>query len=782
MFALLLIGSFAAEPGRADSKTVDYDRDIRPILSDKCYYCHGPDKKHRKAKLRLDTKEGLFGERDGIVPVTPGKVGDSELFYLITSKDKEERMPPIKSGKKLDAGEIDLIKRWIEQGAKWQEHWAYVPPTRSTPPKVKNTSWPLNDIDRFILARLEREGLATSPEADRVTLLRRLSFDLIGLPPSVADVDAFEKDRSPKAFENAVDRLLASPHFGERMAVHWLDLVRFADTVGYHGDQVHRISPYRDYVIKAFNENMRYDQFTTEQLAGDLLPGATLWQKAASGYNRLLQTSHEGGVQPAEYLAKYSADRVRNVSNVWMGATMGCAECHDHKFDPYTQKDFYSLAAFFADVQEKGDFKGAPNSNPTKRLPEMRVWDLPLEQQINSIRASIADVKKKLESGSNPSLKKELDQLNKKAAAIEKQFPLCMVTQSASPRTMRVLSRGDWMDKSGEVVQPAVPHFLKQIEKSGRANRLDLAKWVTSRDNPLTARVFVNRLWMLFFGHGISSRPDDIGAQGEPPAHPQLLDWLAVEFVESGWDVKHMIKLMVMSRTYRQSSVDRPELRQRDPDNRLLARQSRFRLDAEFIRDNALSVSGLLVLKIGGPSAKPYQPAGYYQHLNFPKRRYAADKGDQQYRRGVYTHWQRQFLHPMLKAFDAPTREEGVAVRPRSNTPLAALVLLNDPTFVEAARVFAARIVKEGGKTTSARIAWAWKQTLSRKASAAEIAVLRQLYVADLADYRRDANAAKQLSSAGLAPQSSGIDVAELAAWTSIARALLNLNESTTRN
>ena len=522
--------------------------------------------------------------------------------------------------------------------------------------------------------------------------------------------------------------------------MYWLDLVRYADTVGYHGDQEHPISPYRDWVIRAFNENMPFDRFTLEQLAGDLLPDATVDQKIASGYNRLLQTSHEGGVQQKEYQKKYDADRVRNFSAVWLGATLGCAECHDHKYDPYTQRDFYSLAAFFADVDDRRTFKGTDTS-PTKREPELEVVS-PLD---GSTRRT-------------------------------------MITEAIEPRTIRILSRGDWMDESGAIVGPAIPTFLKSLEATDRRlSRLDLARWLVSPRHPLTARVFVNRLWYLFFGVGLSTSLDDFGAQGEPPVHPELLDWLAVEFAESGWDVKHIVRLMVTSNTYRQSSQTTAELRRRDPQNRLFARQWTYRLPAEVVRDNALAASGLLVCRLGGAGAHPYQPAGYYKHLNFLKRDYKPDTGENQYRRGVYTHWQRQYLHPMLKAFDAPSREECMAARPVSNTPLAALALLNDPTFVEAARVLAARMLHEAGPAPADRIRWAYRIVLSRPPDDAEVAALVQLLDLNRKIYRNDPESAPRILATGQAGSGRDLDPAELAAWTHTARAILNLHEAISR-
>ncbi len=784
--------AFAADdpPGR-----VDFQRDVRPILSDKCFFCHGPDEKHREAKLRLDTRDGLFrheatqtaGLRQLVVP---GRIEASAIWKRIASEVADERMPPADSGKTLSEQERSVIRQWIEQGAEWSEHWAYVVPAR---PAVPATDVPTRvdaaglarTIDRLVMARLEKERLKPSLPADPRALARRYSFDLTGLPPTGAEVEEFveqharDADAACRVF---VEKLLASPHYAERMAMHWLDLVRYADTVGYHGDQEHHISPYRDYVIQAFHENMPFDRFTREQLAGDLLPDATVEQKIASGYNRLLQTSHEGGVQQKEYLAKYSADRVRNFGSVWLGATLGCCECHDHKFDPLPQRDFYRLAAFFADIDDLRSFK-AGDTTPTKREPEM-------------------DVTTKLVPG-------------------EKRRT--MITVSIAPRPIRVLSRGDWMDDGGEVVTPGVPLIFKQLSLAGRATgerateerptRLDLANWVTSRDNPLAARVFVNRLWKLFHGRGLSRSLEDFGAQGEAPDHPELLDWLAVEFIDSGWDVKHMVRLMVLTRTYRQSSEMRSaEFGMRnedglnrtgrepsteasatdsalrtpdstlDPDNRLLARQSRWRLNAEMIRDNALAVSGLLVRTVGGRSTKPYQPVGYYRFLNFPKRDYKADAGESQYRRGLYTHWQRAYLHPMLKAFDAPSREECSCERPQSNTPLAALVLLNDPTFVEAARVFAVRILREGGTSTDERLLWAWQTALSRPPTEQEHAASRRLLEAERLALAADPAAVSQLLKTGLTPIPPELDQTELAAWTSVARSLFNLNEFVTRN
>lgn len=733
----------ASSPGLASEPSataIDYQRDIRPILSDKCYFCHGPDEKHRKADLRIDSREGIFQQQEKRHVVAAGKPDESELWLRISTADPDQRMPPADSGKSLSAKERELIRRWIAEGAAWKEHWAYAVPIRPVITDQSDVGHAESDLDRLIQARLSRAGLQPGPSADPRTLLRRLSFDLTGLPPTPAEIDAFLTAwaaNADAAYAGQVERLLASPQYGERMAVPWLDAVRYADTVGYHGDQEHHVSPFRDYVIQAFNDNLRFDQFTREQLAGDLLPEPTVEQQIAAGYNRLLQTSHEGGVQQKEYLLKYASDRVRNFGSVWLGATLQCCECHDHKFDPLPQRDFYRIAAFFSDIDDVRSFKSG-DSNPAKREPELEVTTRLL-----------------------PGVKRRT-----------------LITVAVEPRPVRVLGRGDWMDETGELVTPGVPVIFKQLHAAGRATRLDLANWLTARDNPLTARVFVNRLWKQFFGKGLAGRLDDFGAQGEAPVNPELLDWLAVEFMESGWNVKHMVRLMVLSRTYRQTSIEAGT----DPENRWLARQSRWRLEAEMVRDNALAVSGLLNLQMGGRSTRPYQPAGYFEFLNFPKRVYVADTGAEQYRRGLYTHWQRAYLHPMLKAFDAPSREECTCERPQSIVPQAALVLLNDPTFIEAARVFAVRIVREGGATTGARLQWAWQTALSRQPEAREVAVMSRLVAAERVEFEKDSAGIDALLKTGLAPVPEGIDKVDLATWTSAARAIFNLNEFVTRN
>jgi len=831
---------------------VDFARDIRPLLSDNCFACHGPDAKQRKADLRLDTREGALAYIDGTSAVVPGKPSESELIRRVTTDDEDDLMPPPDSGKKLDATQKALLQRWIAEGAEYELHWSYKPVTRPMPPRVKNGSFVLNDIDRFVLATLRTKGHEPAREADRRTLIRRLSFDLTGLPPTWEQVRAFVADSSPRAFGKLVDRLLASPHYGERMAIYWLDLVRYADTMGYHSDNEQTKPLYREYVIDAFNDNLPFDQFTREQLAGDQLPGSTRRQLIASGYNRLNMTTREGGSQPKEYIAIYLGDRVRNVSGVWMATTLGCTECHDHKFDPFTSRDFYSLGAFFSDLEETpvGPQKYTPLPTTAqqakvdklkKQIPVLEAvlntqtpalddalarWESAQAERIasepsaeadaNGTEPAVSDGKPTADSAAPPkkigeilavplakrsdeqkktlaahyrtfapelaAARKELVDLKERIKRLEKAFPTSLVSvRLAKPRTVRILPRGNWQDESGPEVQPTVPARLKLADTESRAKRSDLADWVVSKDNPLTARVMVNRLWALCFGRGLAMPLDDFGAQGTPPTHPELLDWLAADLMDHGWDIKRTMKLLVTSGAYRQSSIADAKTLAADPLNKWLARQGRWRLDAEMVRDNALAVSGLLAKPIGGASVKPYQPVGYWKHLNFPKRKWAPDSGVSQYRRGLYTFWCRTFLHPSMLAFDAPTREGCVAERARSNTPRQALVLLNDPTYVEASRVFAERILQHGGDTDGERLAWAFERALSREPSAGERDILLRLAGERAAHFAANAGAAKAAATAGEWPAATALKPERVAAWAAVSRAILNLYETTSR-
>ena len=805
---------------------VSFSHDIRPVLANSCFGCHGSDAKKRQADLRLDIPNAVAQK-----VLAPGKASSSELLRRISSKDPDEQMPPADAKKpRLTAEQIEMVRRWIDQGAKIEVHWAYAKPTRPPVPEGYDGNWPLGPIDRFIAQGHAAQGLKPAPDADRCTLLRRLSLDLIGLPPTPAEMRSFLADPSPNAYEKQVDRLLDSPHYGERMAVYWLDLVRYGDSCGYHSDNPRDVWLYRDWVIEAFNKNAPFDRFTIEQLAGDLLASPTRDQKIASGYNRLLMTTEEGGAQPKEYAAKFAADRVRNTATAWLGATMGCCQCHDHKYDPFTMRDFYSFAAFFADIKELDVGRQVQTPMPTaEQTAQLRQFDAqiaPLAKLVDtatpelaaaqarweqSLRASktpatgipdavaaILKVEPKNRSQEQqrvlaahfrtiaPQLvapREKLGKLRRDREQFEKTIPTTLISESVQPRVVRILPRGNWMDDSGEVIAPAIPGFLGKLDSCGRrATRLDLSRWLVSADNPLVARVFVNRLWKQFFGQGIAKSLDDCGTQGALPTHPELLDWLATDFRESGWDVKRLVRRIVASRTYRQSSEATAGVRQRDPMNAWLARQGAFRLDAEFVRDNALAISGLLSHRIGGPGVKPYQPAGYWSFLNFPTREWTADVGEDQYRRGLYTFWQRTFLHPSLLAFDASTREECAAERARSNTPLQSLALLNDPTYVEAARAFAVRMIREGGATTPQRLGFAFDCALGRPPRPAESRILADLYEKHRKHYASDEKAARTLVAVGQSKPPIEISPAELAACTSVARVILNLHETITRN
>ena len=768
-------------PGVSEFKgpeKINFNLHIRPILVQKCFPCHGPDRENAKPLLRLDRKKSVFApsQKETRI-VVPGSPETSELWIRVTHSDVSKRMPPSESGRQLTSDQLKLVRRWMEQGAVWGGHWSFTHLERPAVPAVRAEGWALGEIDHFVLARMEPLKKGPSSEADRVTLIRRLSFDLTGLPPDPRAVQDFVSDCHPMAYKKVVDRLMASLHFGERMAIHWLDLVRYADSVGYHGDQERSVSPYRDYVINAFNGDLPFDQFTVEQIAGDLLPRATVQQKVASSYNMLGMTSIEGGVQPEEYLVKYAADRVRTTSLVWMGATLGCAECHDHKYDPYTMRDFYRFAAFFSDIQQQG------NGNPEGNL------NVPTKEQIKLLaqhEEMLETLKSRIEEAEDPEkvkLIEEVQRLTENQNVLHKMIRQTISPVSDEPRITRILERGDWMDQSGEVVLPGVPGFMgRSLDENRRLSRKDLARWLVSRDHPQTARVWVNRLWRLFFGRGLSPVLDDTGLQGGWPTHPALLDWLAVELIESGWDVKHMVRLMVISRTYRQTSNPLAETELSDPGNRWFSRQSRFRIEAELIRDNALAVSGLLVKTIGGNSIKPYQPEGYYSYLNFPKRVYQTSSGVSQYKRGLYMHWQRTFLHPMLLAFDAPSREQCVAQRPISNTPLAALTLLNDPTFVESARALAVRVIQEGGSTDRDRVAWLYSHVLSRNPDDPEREVFQELVRVHRGHYDKNPQEADRLLVIGNYRVPSNLNRMEVAAWISACRVMLNLNETIMRN
>jgi hypothetical protein len=787
-YLALAAAVWMASPGWAGESSpsrtsIDFDRQVRPILADNCFACHGPDAGQRKARLRLDTPEGALGPRPDGPVILPAKADQSPLIQRITSDDPQERMPPRRTGKRLTAQQIDALRRWIDEGAKWSVHWAFRTPRRPPLPEVKDPRWVLNPIDRFILARLEKEGLSPSPPADRATLLRRLSLDLTGLPPTPSEVDPVLADEHPHAYEKAVERLLSSPRYGERMALEWLDAARFADTHGYHIDSGRDMTRWREWVINAFNHNQPFDQFTVEQLAGDLLPGATREQKIASGFHRNHMINFEGGAIPQEYHNAYVVDRVNTTGTVWLGLSVACAQCHDHKYDPLSQREFYQLYAFFHNVPENGLDGSKGNAAPVLKTPtrdQQRRLDL-LDATIGELQRRKGGVLPALQDGLLAGLKRARQDLYN-------SIPSTMVMQEMPrPRQTFLLVRGQY-DKKGVQVRPATPAFLPPLPAGAPANRLGLARWLVDASHPLTARVTVNRYWQMYFGTGLVKTAEDFGTQGEPPSHPELLDFLATEFIASGWDVKRMQRLIVTSATYRQASAVRPDLHARDPENRLLARASRLRLPAEFIRDQALSVSGLLTGDIGGPSVSPYQPPGLWEELmsrldgaNWTAQTYVQSKGRDLYRRSMYTFWKRTSPPPSLTTLDAPDRETCTVRRARTNTPLQALVLMNEPTYVEAARKLAERILSEGGADADARIAFAFRLATARLPQPAEAAVLRRVLGEQLAVFRKDIKAAHKLLQVGEAPRNGRLDVAELAAWSVVASMILNLDETITR-
>lgn len=1003
LLSLIVSAALAA----AAAPPVDFGRDVRPILSDRCFACHGPDEKTRLAGLRLDTEAGAKAARGAKTPIVPGNPAASEILKRVASESPARRMPPPYSDRKpLSEKEVATLRAWIEQGAKWQSHWSFVPPLRPALPVVRNAKWPRNPIDNFVLARLEKEGLAPSPEADRAALLRRVSFDLTGLPPTLAELDAFLADHSPAAYENAVDRLLASPRYGERMAVDWLDAARYADTHGYQVDPAREMWPWRDWVIAAFNNNLPYDQFTIKQLAGDLLPNATIEDRIATGFQRNHRINSETGSIAEEFQAENLVDRVSTFGAVWLGLTTGCARCHDHKYDPIPTRDFYSLYAFFNNVDESGNggnADGRGNFKPFLKLPspELEKQLAAKTTELVEARRKLADLDKSLAArqaeweqraltqkpvwqvlastavkatngvslrilpdgsviaggllppssmyevavdaklagitafrlelipdpsfpvagsgrgeggkgvvtlfevkagakkidlsritadfkseeselnlvvrpadqlkrgwGLNPETDKlhyavietsrltdggswtirigneyegahvgrfrisvtdsdypevipeEMTAILKTAPAarapkdaealtkyfvthpherrvqaevvakleterrsIENKIPTTMVmAESATPRDTFVLMRGSY-EKPGDKVTPTVPGFLPPLPDGAPRNRLTLARWLTDPANPLPARVAVNRYWQMYFGLGIVKTAEDFGSQGEAPSHPELLDFLATEFIRTGWDVKAMQRLIVTSATYRQSSIASPQARERDPENRLLARGPRVRLPAEMIRDQQLSVSGLLSTKMGGPSVKPYQPEGLWEQLSaFPGRKlFQRSQGEDLWRRSVYSYWKRTVPPPSMTVFDAPTREFCVVRRQLSSTPLQALALLNDEMYIETARKFAERMITESGSTPRQRLAWALRLATSRPAKPAELGILEQGLNQRLAQYQADRTAAEKVLSAGESPRNQQLDAAELAAYTTAASVILNLDEVITR-
>ena len=818
---------------------VSFNEHIRPILSDNCFHCHGPDPASREAGLRLDNFEGatakLESKNQAIVPGQPEK---SHLLLRVRHPDKDERMPPEKSHKTITKSEIKSLEEWISSGAEYDEHWAFKPVVAPKIPKVaKPKSVVRNPIDAFVETRLaSEEKLRPTPTADRQTLIRRATLDLTGLPPTPKEVDAFLTDKSEDdvAFQKVVKRLLASPAYGEHFAWVWLDYARYADSDGYESDPIRNMWPWRDWVVDAFNRNLPYDQFIIEQLAGDLIPGASMNQVLATGFNRNHRLNNEGGVLPEEWLVEYVCDRAETAATVFMGLTWQCARCHDHKYDPITQKDYYQLFAFFHNVPESGNGRGASNAPPMLDVPELTRLDeyQKLLEKLGPMQSQLAVHKK------NPAFKKAADKwmttlgkdeatrkkmggnfaktpfekwdkntkesaaqwylnnLYEPAAELrEDMWPLerdvtklrktgakvMIMAEMPKPRTTRILERGDYLKPQGEVAADS-PGFLPPMAKELPKNRLGFAKWLSSPENPLTSRVIVNRVWERFFGIGLVKTQEDFGSQGETPSHPELLDYLAHFLVSSGWDLKKLQTHILLSETYRRSSVCSPESLRLDPENRLLARASRFRLPAPTIRDSTLAVSGALVAKVGGPPVKPYQPDGLWKEIIKGRVVYKRDTGEKLYRRSLYTLWRRAVKPPLMMLLDSNLRDTCAVNTRRTNTPLQALLLMNDVTFVELARIMADRVIRESFEATDQeKISYAFRLATGRKPDAGELAILTKQLNRDRKHFEKNPDQALALTAHGESKFSDSITPTELAAFTEVTRVILNLDETLTR-
>jgi len=778
--AMLSVAQAQAET----SATVDFNRDIRPIFSRNCFPCHGQDAAHRATKMRLDRRESAVKkQKDGTTPIVPGSPQQSELYRRITAKDEDERMPPKESGHHLTPTQVETLRRWLEQGAPYAEHWAFVRPQRPPLPAVKETSWPRNGIDYFILDRLERAGVQPTEDADRFMLLRRASLDLRGLPPTPKEVDEFAHDSSPNAYEKAVDRFLKDPAYGERWARMWLDLARYADSAGYGSDPLRTIWRYRDWVIDAFNRNLPYDQFTIEQIAGDLLPRSTLEQRMATAFHRNTMTNTEGGTDREEFRVAAVKDRIDTTLQVWMGLTLGCAKCHSHKYDPITQKEYYQFYAFFnqtadADRPDEGPTLPAPTPELERKNKEIdaRLATLKWQLQVPTpqIIAAIVGQRSVIPPANALGFVAEIKRLNKTRPTVP-TLPVMVELPAKQHRETHIMVKGNFLSP-GEKVESAVPAAFHSYPPGAPVDRLGVARWLVDPNNPLTARVAVNRYWAQIFGTGLVETEEDFGTQGELPSHPELLDWLATEYVRLDWDTRAILKLIVTSAAYRQSSKVTTELLARDPRNRLLSRGPRFRLEAEMVRDQALALSGLLSHKLGGPSVYPPQPPGLWQAAFNGERTWATSSGEDRYRRGLYTFWRRTIPYPSMTTFDAPSREICTVRRIRTNTPLQAFVTLNDPVYVEIAQALARRIVKEGGAHPEERARYGLQLCLCRPPRIEQVKDLIALYQAAKEHYHRDAKSAVALATELLGPLPAGMPADEMAAWTVVANVLLNLD------
>ncbi len=784
----------------AFGKEVSFNRDVFPILSDRCFACHGPDSNKRKAKLRLDRSgdvDGAYRTHEKVTAIKPGSLEASDLWYRVVTDDEDDVMPPPKANKKrLSKKEQAIIKSWIEAGARYEDFWAFVPAKKSEPPKVKNRNWSKQPVDLHVLAKLESLGLQPSAEADKRTLIRRVSFDLTGLPPTPGEIKAFLDDERSQAYEALVDRLLAKKQYGEHVARYWLDLVRFADSNGMHKDFHRDFSPYRTWVIKAFNENLGYDDFVRYQLAGDLYPNATSDQLVATGFNRLHLIIDKGTALPEESFYKNVVDRVTAVGTTFMGMTVHCASCHDHKYDPLTRKDFYSMYAFFNNIDAEPETRGRPRNGlqpPIAMLgtPDQKKNLDDLNKQLAESDKALKAMKKKVAEEKDPKNKKSLSQelksltakyneTKKKRDRLDQEIPRAMVMRERKvARPAHIMKRGQY-DAPGEPVTRDTPEFLPPLKKSGEtATRMDLAEWFVDPSNPLTARTAVNRFWQQFFGVALVKTSEDLGAQGDVPSHPELLDHLTVSFIESGWDVKALIKQIVTSKTYRQSSIATTDQFAKDSENRMLARGSRYRMDAEMIRDQILATSGQLVNTMYGPSVKPPQPDGLWKSVTMTGERFKADSGESIYRRSVYTYWKRGMPPPQMTILNAPIRDSCIARRERTNTPSQALLLLNENEYLKAARGLAQKALAIDGASANQRLSFAYETVTSKLPDEKEQSILLNLAQDLQANYSKHSALADEICS-GLNLASTE-KKAELAAWTVLVNALYNLDIVKTR-
>jgi hypothetical protein len=746
---------------------IQFNRDVRPILADKCLACHGPDATTREADLRLDEPESAHL----VLGMVEGE--QSALETRITSTDPDQVMPPRSTKKRLTRREIDVLTRWIAAGAEYEPHWAFIRPVRHDPPPVparQDAGWPRNPIDHFVLDRLDDEGLTPSREADRERLLRRVTLDLTGLAPTPAEVDAYLADQQPGAYERVVDRLLASPRYGEHMASFWLDAARYADTDGYQNDRLRYMHVWRDWVIRALNDNQPFDRFTIEQLAGDMLPDATLNQQIATGFGRNHRINSEGGSIPEEWAVEYVVDRVDTLGTVWLGLTVGCARCHEHKFDPLTQVDYYRLFAYFNNVPEWGLGPNNGNSPPFVTVPAGWPNLTPVEDRAQT----------------PPPLELSTTQTSVVRPQPGNEQTVMVMHEHPQPRPTYVLRRGlyNQPDRS-QVVDPAIPQGLvpgrpEAGDDAGEPrNRLELAQWLVQPDHPLTARVTVNRYWQQFFGTGLVRTSENFGLQGEPPTHPELLDWLATEFVRLGWDVKALQRLIVSSATYRQSSTVTAELAALDPENRWLARGPRFRTGAFAVRDQALAAAGLLIEEIGGPSVKPYMPPNLWESIS--NNKYVQDHGARLYRRSLYTYWRRTIPPPTMATFNAAERETCIVRKDRTNTPLQALTLMNNVTFVEAARFLAERMLTEVGPRIEHQLAHGFRCVLARDPRDDEQLMLEEAHEQFRSGFSGNTPAAEQFLKVGEKPRDPSLDAIDHAAMTMVASLILNLDEAITK-